>query len=68
MNKPEKRPQEIDPRALLGDAVSDALDAIDIPTYILDASGRLRWANEAAPALIGDRRGQSYLPRLARRP
>jgi hypothetical protein len=65
MSKPEKRPHEMDPRPLLGDSTSDALDAIDIPSYILDASGRLRWVIEAARALSGKRHGQSYLTFVA---
>jgi hypothetical protein len=42
MHGPDKRPHEIDPNTLLGEAISKALDCIDIASYILDASGRLR--------------------------
>jgi hypothetical protein len=61
MSKPHMRRQEIDLRALPGEALSKALERIDIPGYILDTSGRLRWTNEAARRLIGDPRGQSHL-------
>jgi PAS domain S-box-containing protein len=65
MTAPSDRPEKLDPLALLGAAFSEALDGIDIPGYILDATGRVRWANTAAIRLVGDRRGQSYLSFVA---
>lgn len=65
MTVPSDRPEELDPLALLGAAFSEALDGVDVPAYILDIRGRLRWANLAAVRLVGDRRGQSYLSFVA---
>ena len=37
-----------------------ALDAISIPSYIVDRSGIITWANDAAIELFGDARGQPF--------
>jgi DNA-binding NarL/FixJ family response regulator len=65
MTPSSHHPEDLDPLPLLGAAFSEALDGIDIPGYILDAAGRLRWANLAAIRLVGDRRGQLYLSFVA---
>jgi PAS domain S-box-containing protein len=37
--------------------VGKALDAISVPTYVVDADGVIRWINPAARRLVGDVRG-----------
>ena len=38
----------------------EALAEIDLPTYILDRKGTIRWENAAALDLLGDRRGMHF--------
>jgi DNA-binding CsgD family transcriptional regulator len=65
MNAAEHQGQHIDLLGLLGPAIERALNDIDLPTYLLDATGTLRWQSAAATELFGDRRGQSYLNLVA---
>ncbi|MFL5914926.1 MAG: LuxR C-terminal-related transcriptional regulator [Gaiellaceae bacterium] len=51
----------MDPLSLVGAAVLDALEFIDLPAYVIDRTGTLRWANKAVNRLIGDRVGHSFL-------
>lgn len=51
----------MDPLSLVGAAVLDALEFIDLPAYVIDRKGTLRWANKAVSRLIGDRVGHSFL-------
>jgi DNA-binding CsgD family transcriptional regulator len=62
MTAPQPHP---DPVALLGSATVEALGEIDIPVYVLDLAGKLRWANPATTKLIGKRCGDSYLSFVA---
>ena len=43
-----------------------ALEDINVPAYVLDSSGRIRWLNQAAKELIGDAEGQSFMSVLGR--
>jgi PAS domain S-box-containing protein len=57
-----RRPSLVtNPVLLVGAAALDALELIDLPAYVIDRSGTLRWANKAVRRLIGDRVGHSYL-------
>jgi PAS domain S-box-containing protein len=47
--------------AVVSDGLRGALDGIDLPAYVIDREGTLRWANHATSMLIGDRIGQSFL-------
>ena len=38
--------------------VGKALDAISVPTYVVDADGVIRWINPAAKQLVGEVRGR----------
>ena len=38
----------------MGADVEDALEAISVPSYVLDSSGVVRWLNPAATRLVGD--------------
>lgn len=40
--------------------VEFALEAISVPSYVIDASGVVRWLNPAAEKLVGDVRGRQY--------
>jgi len=56
-----RRPSpETDPVSLVGAAALDALELIDLPAYVIDRNGTLRWANTAVSRLIGERVGNSF--------
>jgi PAS domain S-box-containing protein len=61
LDKTRRPSPETDPVSLVGDAVLDALEQIDLPAYVVDRKGTLRWANKAVSRLIGDRVGHSFL-------
>jgi PAS domain S-box-containing protein len=44
----------------LGGDVERALDGVGVPSYVLDASGVVRWINPAAERLLGDVRGRHF--------
>jgi PAS domain S-box-containing protein len=44
----------------VGGDLADALDAIKVPSYLIDPSGIIRWVNPAAVALVGDVRGKRF--------
>jgi PAS domain S-box-containing protein len=57
-------------QALSTEIVSD-LEDLNIPSYVIDASGVVRWVNPAGTALVGDVRGRQFasvvVPEDARR-
>jgi PAS domain S-box-containing protein len=40
--------------------VEEALENIDVPSYVLDSTGMIRWLNPAAKRLVGDCRGRLF--------
>ena len=44
----------------MGADVEGALEAISVPSYVLDSSGVVRWLNPAAERLLGDVRSRHY--------
>jgi PAS domain S-box-containing protein len=44
----------------MGADLEDALEAISVPSDVVDASGVVRWLNPAAEKLVGDVRGRQY--------
>jgi PAS domain S-box-containing protein len=46
-------------RASGGD-VEGALDRVNVPSYMIDEHGIIRWVNRAAQALVGDVRGRQF--------
>ena len=40
--------------------VEEALEDINVPSYVLDDHGIIRWVNSAAIALVGDVRGKQF--------
>jgi PAS domain S-box-containing protein len=42
----------------LGHDVEEALEHINVPSYVLDEHGIIRWANPAAISVVGDVRGK----------
>ena len=44
----------------MGGDVEGALEAISVPSYVLDSSGIIRWLNPAAIEMVGDVRGRFY--------
>ena len=42
----------------LGGDVEQALEGVGVPSYVLDATGIVRWINPAAERLLGDVRGR----------
>jgi DNA-binding CsgD family transcriptional regulator len=60
MHESRRPSPETDPVALVGAAALDALELMDLPAYVIDRRGTLRWANKAVSHLIGDRVGHSF--------
>jgi PAS domain S-box-containing protein len=44
----------------VGGDVEQALNSVGVPSYVLDATGVVRWINPAAERLVGDVRGRHY--------
>jgi PAS domain S-box-containing protein len=44
----------------VGGDVEQALEAVGVPSYVLDKSGIVRWINPAAERLLGDVRGRLF--------
>jgi PAS domain S-box-containing protein len=44
----------------MGGDVENALEDINIPSYVLDTSGVIRWINPAARRIVGDVRGRQF--------
>jgi PAS domain S-box-containing protein len=61
MTERDSPKSDTDLLALVGRDLRAALDGIDLPTYVFDRDGCLRWANHATSTLIGERVGQSFL-------
>ena len=40
--------------------LDEALEHLNVPSYVLDASGVIRWMNPAARKLVGDVRGRQF--------
>jgi DNA-binding CsgD family transcriptional regulator len=57
-----KRPNErMEPLGLDGSALKDALDRLEVPSYVVDVAGIVRWTSTAAKGIFGDQIGKSYL-------
>jgi PAS domain S-box-containing protein len=46
--------------ASIGGDVQDALQTINVPSYVIDPTGVIRWLNPAALRLVGDVRGRQF--------
>ena len=44
----------------IGGDVADALERVNVPSYVLDTAGVIRWINPAAERLVGDVRGRKF--------
>ena len=44
----------------LGGDLEDALDRVNVPSYVIDSHGIIRWVNQAAEELVGDVRGRQF--------
>jgi PAS domain S-box-containing protein len=44
----------------LGGDLAQALDNVNVPSYVIDPSGVIRWVNPAARKLVGDVRGRQF--------
>lgn len=45
--------------------VEEALERVNVPSYVLDAAGIIRWLNPAARRLVGDCRGRQFTSVIA---
>jgi PAS domain S-box-containing protein len=43
-----------------GDDIEDALELVNVPSYVLDTTGVVRWVNPAARRRVGDVRGRQF--------
>ena len=46
--------------ALQSMGVAEALEHVNVPSYVIDATGIIRWVNPAAQKIVGDVRGQQF--------
>jgi len=44
----------------MGVDVEDALEHVNVPSYVIDRAGVVRWINEAARRLVGDQVGRQF--------
>src|SRR5512133_4056940 len=44
----------------MGHDVTDALEKVRVPSYIVDRHGIVRWVNPAAREIVGDVRGRQF--------
>ena len=44
----------------LGGDLEGALDRVNVPSYVIDSHGIIRWVNRAAEDLVGDVRGRQF--------
>ena len=44
----------------IGAEVENALECVNVPSYVIDATGIVRWLNPAAVRLVGDCRGKQF--------
>jgi PAS domain S-box-containing protein len=44
----------------MGADLEGALDHVNVPSYVIDRAGVVRWMNEAARALVGDQVGRQF--------
>ena len=45
---------------MLGGDLEGALDRVNVPSYVIDSHGIIRWINEAGLKLVGDVRGRQF--------
>src|SRR4051812_44029036 len=46
--------------ALQAMPLEEALEHINVPSYVIDATGMIRWVNPAAQRLVGEVRGRQF--------
>jgi PAS domain S-box-containing protein len=51
----------------IGGDVEGALEHVNVPSYVIDVSGVIRWLNPAALRLVGDCRGRQFSSVVAQR-
>jgi PAS domain-containing protein len=47
--------------------VKDALERVNVPSYVIDAQGVIRWVNPAGERIVGDVRGRRFTSVVAPR-
>lgn len=50
----------VDALKALGADVEDALEHVNVPSYVIDRVGVVRWMNQAAREVVGDRVGRQF--------
>jgi PAS domain S-box-containing protein len=50
----------VDALQAVGDDVERVLEHVNVPSYVVDRAGIVRWMNRAARGLVGDRVGQQF--------
>jgi PAS domain S-box-containing protein len=49
----------------MGGDLEGALDRVNVPSYVIDEHGIIRWVNQAAVDLVGDVRGRQFTSAVA---
>lgn len=52
--------KEVSELAAIGGDVNAALESVNVPSYVIDRTGIIRWINPAARRLVGDVRGRQF--------
>jgi PAS domain S-box-containing protein len=50
----------VDALQAMGGDLEGALEHVNVPTYVLDRAGLVRWMNDAARALVGEQVGRQF--------
>ena len=50
----------VDALRMLGGDLEGALEHVNVPTYVLDRAGLVRWMNDSARALVGEQVGRQF--------
>jgi PAS domain S-box-containing protein len=50
----------VDALKAMGGDLEGALEHVNVPTYVLDRTGLVRWMNDAARALVGEQVGRQF--------
>src|SRR5215831_6243424 len=50
----------LEPSALQAMSLDEVLEHVNVPSYVIDAAGVIRWLNRAAEVIVGDVRGRQF--------
>jgi PAS domain S-box-containing protein len=63
---PSPRAEERSPLSALSHEIVGALEEINVPSYVIDPTGIVRWVNDAGRRLVGEVRGRQFTSVIVR--